>query len=818
VTAIFNAGDARGAAVRFITSSTLIGLLFAAPVAAQPAQTIPTQLDPIVVRSTIDAATLADLPAAENIYSVLETTQPEVISDRFNSSGLNNGETARFGGFLGSWSQTMFRIGDLDISDPSGSGAPLVFPELMFWQSLDVVTGLMPNDLSTPGLAVVLEPKRAGTTWTRSVLVSGSGGGLASRTPGGSVPPIARLQDRAHTSALISGPLIPDRLGLVAAGTWTHTSKLIRELAPGADSNLASGFVNLVYAASPTSELRTLGWVQRARVPFTYRQLFSPSAETRDDAAHVQATWEHKAPTGLKWRAFGGFTGQSRANDVGSPASINMERLFDGPVPSIVAASGDRSTNRFALGARLTPPPGTTSRRHTSEFGIDLDRSSLKTSDQFAGSIFEQLDSAPARIWAFTHPNAESRRHATAFAMFASDRLVVSPKMTLDAGLRFESVTGSADGAANGVSWLSLLPRVAVRWQLSEQKQLTLVGGYRRSGNRLNLDLLAYGDPAAPTGTVSRWRASQSATPLVDRIGPGTGGNPDFSVLDPDLKRPYTDEFVVGLEQRRRGWLRLGLTGVARREGNLIALVDRGVPITSYSTVGVPDPGHDFNDTVDDQILLFYNRLPSTFGLNQYVLTNPDLKAATTFALKLTAEGTTDRLFVLFGATASAATGSAANRGFNPTENDQDAIGELFTNPNAQTFARGRLFNDRAFTIKWTTVYRFPWDLHAGVIARYQDGQPSARLVIEPSLNQGAEAVRAFPNGGNRFTFTGTLDFRLQKQFTVGPTRMDAVLDVYNLITRSNEVEEYVVTGPDFRTPTAIEPTPSVHFGVRFNF
>jgi hypothetical protein len=47
---------------------------------------------------------------------------------------------------------------------------------------------------------------------------------------------------------------------------------------------------------------------------------------------------------------------------------------------------------------------------------------------------------------------------------------------------------------------------------------------------------------------------------------------------------------------------------------------------------------------------------------------------------------------------------------------------------------------------------------------------------------------------------------------------MDAVLDVYNLITRSNEVEEYVVTGPDFRTPTAIEPVPSVHFGVRFTF
>ena len=164
------------------------------------------------------------------------------------------------------------------------------------------------------------------------------------------------------------------------------------------------------------------------------------------------------------------------------------------------------------------------------------------------------------------------------------------------------------------------------------------------------------------------------------------------------------------------------------------------------------------------------------------------------------------------------ANGAAGNRGYGPLENDQDAVGEQFTNPNAATFARGRLFSDRAFTIKWTTVFRFPEDFHVGAIARYQDGQPFARLVIAPDLNQGTEAVRAYPNGHNRFTFTGTLDLRVQKGFTIGRTRFDAILDIYNLATRSNEVEEYVVTGPDFRTPTFIEPQHSVHLGLRLAF
>jgi hypothetical protein len=142
----------------------------------------------------------------------------------------------------------------------------------------------------------------------------------------------------------------------------------------------------------------------------------------------------------------------------------------------------------------------------------------------------------------------------------------------------------------------------------------------------------------------------------------------------------------------------------------------------------------------------------------------------------------------------------------------------LFTNPNAATFDRGRLFSDRAYTIKWTTVYRFPADIRVGAIARYQDGQPFARLVLAPTLNQGPELVRAYPNGRNRFTFTGTLDTRVQKGFTIGPARATAVIDFYNLATRSNEVEEYTVWNDAFRTSTALEPIRSIHLGIRVAF
>ena len=96
----------------------LAATLLSGPVAAQ---TSPSTVEIPPVGSVFPSDVIRDLPLGDNVYALLETTQAEVISDRFSSGGLNVGGDARSGGFLGSWSQTRFRVGDLDVSDPSGS-------------------------------------------------------------------------------------------------------------------------------------------------------------------------------------------------------------------------------------------------------------------------------------------------------------------------------------------------------------------------------------------------------------------------------------------------------------------------------------------------------------------------------------------------------------------------------------------------------------------------------------------------------------------------------------------------------------------------
>ncbi len=791
-------------------SRAVLAVLLATMLPASAAAQSPTNTDAPPVGSVFPAEVIRDLPVGDSVYALLETTQSELISDRFNSAGMNIGGDTRVGGFLGSWSQTLFRVGDIDISDPAGSGSALLFPDSSLWQGVAITTGLMPADTNTPGLAVTLQPRRAGSAWSGTLTGTGSGGSLAAKALTTQPPPVARLESALLSSASVSGPL-SDRASLVAAGSFGRGSSYRREQLASTDNTLVSALAHLVFTPSTGREWRVLGWAQRTELPFEQWQLFrDPKAASTSTSVHLQTTYASTSSDTAPWRVFGGFTQRSRTNAV-SPSTLFIERIVDGPVPNLVDTVADGTARRLSAGARLSPNRAADS-AHRIEYGVNVDLSTTTQANTFAGTVRETVNSLPARVWSYNAIDADPSRSSTSISAFASDVFTLSPRVSLDAAVRAEMVRGSADGAAAAVSWLSLLPHAYLRMAFSDRRSLTL--GWARSANALTHNWLAFGDPGAPTARVVSTAAPNT---LVARVGPGINGNPAFSGLDPDLKRPYTDEFVIGWEKRRSPQTRYTLTGIARREANLLGVLN-SVGASSYTTIGVPDAGKDLINPSDDRTLVIYNRLPSSFGQDSYLVTNTGQPAAEVYGLRMSIEHNSERLFVLFGATASAALGSGGNRGYGPLENDQDVPGELFTTPNGNSYARGRLFADRAFTIKWTTLYRLPADITVAGIARYQDGQPFSRMVVMPNLNQGVEAVQSYPNAGSRYTFTGTLDLRVQKGLKLGATRVDAIFDAYNLFTRNNEVEEYVVSDPQFRRSTFIQPPRSLHVGLRLTF
>jgi hypothetical protein len=357
-----------------------------------------------------------------------------------------------------------------------------------------------------------------------------------------------------------------------------------------------------------------------------------------------------------------------------------------------------------------------------------------------------------------------------------------------------------------------------LKWQIVGTGGLALVASYRRSAYQLPLNVLAMGDPAAPVADVSIWNGV-SAGPLIARVGPGTGGDAAFTRIDPQLRRPVTDEGILAFESRPIKGLQLELAYIAKGEQPLLGVLDTGVTSSAYTSFQVPDPSFLPGSPQGGPQVTVYNRPPGSYGRDRYLLTNQAGDPATFWGIDVNIRASTDRFMVLAGGTVWTRTfAPAAAVGFLPTENDQDVLGNLFVDPNAATGARGQVFPDRSHTVKVAGIYRFPWRVRVGAVARYQDGQPFARLVIVPGLTQGPTAVRAYINGGTAFTYTGTLDLRVQKVFTIGRSEVAAVVDVYNLPNLGNEVSEYVVSGPMFREPTALQPPRTALLGVRVTF
>src|SRR6185436_16778881 len=248
--------------------------------------------------------------------------------------------------------------------------------------------------------------------------------------------------------------------------------------------------------------------------------------------------------------------------------------------------------------------------------------------------------------------------------------------------------------------------------------------------------------------------------------------------IDPHLRRPVTDELVLAVVSRPIHGLELELARITKREEPLLGFLDTGVASSEYSSLQVPDPSFEPGSPFGGPQVTVYNRPPDGYGRDRYLLTNRPGDPAKSWGLQLTVRASTDRFTLMGGAALTWAVGPAAAVGFLPTENDQDVLGNLFVDPNAATSFRGQLFQDRSHVVKIAGSYRLPWRSRIGAIARYQDGQPFARLVIAPDLVQGPTAVRSYTNGGSAFTYTGTLDIRLQKMFSPGRYQVAALVDM----------------------------------------
>jgi hypothetical protein len=525
--------------------------------------------------------------------------------------------------------------------------------------------------------------------------------------------------------------------------------------------------------------------------------------------------------------------------------SPSYTRLFTGEITGSAPLESDSALSRFSLLAQSQFFRRTTGNwQHQLLAGADLEES-LATEEKrmFNGlQLFLFPGISPAEVAEFNTPSHAMQR-LRELSFFAQDGLQAGNRIFIRAGLNLDSSSAFLPAQTSGagvfaplrafgglshvVSWTSLSPRLKVvvpfHGRLGET---AIIAGYSRLYHLLPASYADFANPNALGGALYRWN-DQNQDGAFQRGEEGTllrvFGGP-YSSVDPNLKRPFTDEYGVAVEQNFGRSVQAGLRLLDRNSKRLVHTVNVGVPSSAYSPQNVVDPGDDgIMGTKDDRVLTVYNQNPSTLGQDRYLLTNPAGLDARYRGLEASITGRfAERAFVSASFTAYKSAGDA-NPGNSVLENDAAVIGTLFDNPNTTINSRGRLFFDRGYVAKVAVHEQIPFGIQLSTLVSYFDGLPFGRKLIIPNLNQGPIFVMATPRGepgGFRTQFNMNFDQRIARDFQLRSMRMSVILDTFNVLNLNRSLTEYDITGSLFaqRKPVDVENPRVFRIGARLTF
>jgi hypothetical protein len=304
---------------------------------------------------------------------------------------------------------------------------------------------------------------------------------------------------------------------------------------------------------------------------------------------------------------------------------------------------------------------------------------------------------------------------------------------------------------------------------------------------------------------------------MLRRIGP------HYAEIDNDLKRPYTNELAISFDTVFASSWHFSFGLFARETKNLIGTLNIGVPFENYEPVRIYDSGDDrVPGNHDDLIFTVHDQNRNTLGQDYFLLTNeaPENRVTNYYGADLTLVKYFGKKFTFFLSLTATNANGTTNPGNTYRENDEGVIGSLYDDPNTLINARGRVAFDRAYTGRIGINYLAPFGIRLGCVIKYYDGQPFARKIIIPDLNQGPFYIQANPRGLSRYEYNRTVDVRLEKIFPLSHGKLRVILDGFNILNRNLATEENEWTSPEYplRYATEVQSPRVFRIGLSYEF
>jgi len=498
-----------------------------------------------------------------------------------------------------------------------------------------------------------------------------------------------------------------------------------------------------------------------------------PSSRNRDIAGHVDlitGVWSRNLYTQDDWYS----------SRVGTTASVST--ILD----------------KFIVGS------------HALKFGAEFERARGGGFEDFNGPdnvVYWDLDGSPYLAEKTGYVQDVTFLH---FAFYAQDSWKITENFVLNPGLRYNIYRGSIPPMKQTVytptGWE---PRVGFVWDLFKDHKTVLKAHYGRYLEGTKTYAIAQMTPGLSDTYYTVGPNWSSLTELY------TIPAANLYSIDPNIKQPGANQFVLGLEQALGKNFSASVSIMHKNWFNLIDPVNTGSPYQALS----------YTDPTTGQVYTIYNNLDPSAA--HYYITNPvkgkDIGAAFPGIVMFTPTHKYDALEISLTKRMSnnwqlAASYVYSHETGNYSTANIPGMTTIFLDPNNEINATGQFPYSIPHIFKLQGTYFLPLGFSVSAFYNLYSGTTWTRRLTITGFDQGLVRIWAEPQGSRRLQATNILDLRAEKSVYYKEMRLSLTLDIFNLFNQSVVTDVAYDSGLNLGKPIAVTIPRSFRMGLKLFF
>jgi hypothetical protein len=474
---------------------------------------------------------------------------------------------------------------------------------------------------------------------------------------------------------------------------------------------------------------------------------------------------------------------------------------------------------------------------HTFKFGVDTSVNHNGYNYTVNNGINAIYDNGQAsQVVAYNTPvDVRSIYHET--ALYAQDSVTLKRRITLNLGVRYDHFNTfypkqSSPAATfpdlfpqrtfaqspNIATWNTVRPRLGMAYDVTGQGRSVLRAYFGQFDVLEGAELAETLNPNGLSTETFTWAdTNHDGVPEQDEWDTHqvltTGGS--VTKVDPNLKRPYSNQVNVGYEQQVSS-LMLGVNYYFRDIKNEYAERNLALPASDYTAVTVDDLGNTLKNSVTGQPITLYELPAADVGLSNYLITNiSDLNTNHYNGLEFTAQKKMSHGWQLLAGYTLQKQQGTYRRG----------LTDDFNNPNNNINRKNAILNyDATQMFKVLGNYTAPKSINLGINFQHYTGYPldpnnGPPTAVFENLQQGSVSVIGEQIGKIRLPNVNILNFRISRPTHLGDRfNLEPVADLFNVTDANTVISEVPTGGASFRRPTNQLNPFIARFAMRFSF